>query len=58
MFGYLCADCQEYWSCQAGPEQGFRAITTWCPKCLPRHVQAVPETRFPPGRAPRHLVAQ
>ena len=45
MFGYQCLDCDQFWSCQAAPDQGYGAITKWCPLCLPKHVPSIPETR-------------
>ena len=35
LFGHKCTKCGGWWSCQAAPDQGFVAIVSWCPNCLP-----------------------
>lgn len=49
LFGYCCSECGTYWCCQAQPDE-FEAITRWCPLCLPKFVDAVPETMQQPTR--------
>lgn len=43
LFGYLCSECGNYWSCQAAPDE-FEVITRWCPICLPKFAPAIPGT--------------
>lgn len=35
MYGYRCVKCNLWWACQSAPGQEARAITRWCPNCLP-----------------------
>lgn len=36
MVGLQCQLCKNYWACTAIPSGDFRAITKWCPDCIPK----------------------